>query len=88
MAMGDDEGRLKELLDGNLSAEDLESDPMLTKLAERIYGEDFIEAMGLSRGDAQRALSESLSDDDEEDLEPVPNTRASTRMAQATKTIN
>ena len=27
-------------------------------------------------------------DDDEEDLEPVPNTRASTRMAQATKTIN
>lgn len=68
MAMGDDEGRLKELLDGNLSAEDLESDPMLTKLAERIYGEDFIEAMGLSRGDAQRALSESLSDDDEEDL--------------------
>ena len=68
MTIGDDEGRLRELLDGNLSAEDLENDPMLTKLAERIYGEDFIEAMGLSRGDAQRALSESLSDDDDDDL--------------------
>lgn len=75
MTIGDDEGRLKELLDGNLSADDLENDPMLTKLAERIYGEDFIEAMGLSRGDAQRALSESLSDDDDDDLlvEVIPD---------------
>jgi len=75
VTIGDDEGRLKELLDGNLSADDLENDPMLTKLAERIYGEDFIEAMGLSRGDAQRALSESLSDDEGDDLlvEVIPD---------------
>jgi hypothetical protein len=73
--MGDDDGRLKQLLDGNLSPEELENDPMLTKLAERIYGEDFIEAMGLSRGDAQRALSESLSEEDDDDLlvEIVPS---------------
>ena len=63
----DDEG-LKDLLDGKLSADDLEDDPMLSKLAERIYGEDFLEAMGLSRGDAQRALSESLHDDEDDDL--------------------
>lgn len=66
--MGDEDSRLRELLDGHLSPEELENDPMLTKLAERIYGEDFIEAMGLSRGDAQRALSESLSDDEDDEL--------------------
>ena len=37
MTIDDDEGRLNELLDGNLSADDLDNNTMLTKLAERIY---------------------------------------------------
>jgi hypothetical protein len=60
--------KLKQLLDGELGPEALEEDPILAKLAERIYGEDFLEKMGLSRGESKRALSESLSDDDENDL--------------------
>jgi len=59
---------LQKLLDGELGAEILEKDPVLAKLAERIYGEDFLETMGLSRGESKRALSESLSDDLDDDL--------------------
>jgi hypothetical protein len=56
------------LLDGQLGPEILEKDPILAKLAERIYGEDFLETMGLSRGESKRALSETLSDDLEDDM--------------------
>ena len=67
--------KLKQLLDGELGPEALEEDPILAKLAERIYGEDFLEKMGLSRGESKRALSESLSDDEESDLliEVIPS---------------
>ncbi len=66
--MGDNSEELKKLLDGELSPDALEEDPILAKLAERIYGEEFLEKMGLSRGESKRALSESLSDDDGDDL--------------------
>lgn len=72
--MSDDSDRLKQLLDGDLAAEILENDPILAKLAERIYGEDFLEKMGLSRGESKRALSESLTDEDEElMIEVIPS---------------
>ena len=66
--MSDQLETLQKLLDGELGAEILEKDPVLAKLAERIYGEDFLETMGLSRGESKRALSESLSDDLDDDL--------------------
>jgi hypothetical protein len=66
--MSDNSEKLKKLLDGELGPEALEEDPILAKLAERIYGEEFLEKMGLSRGESKRALSETLSDDDENDL--------------------
>ena len=73
--MSDNSEKLKKLLDGELGPDVLEEDPILAKLAERIYGEDFLENMGLSRGESKRALSESLSDDDENDLliEVIPS---------------
>jgi hypothetical protein len=61
--------RLRKLLDGELSPEELEQDPMLAGLAERVYGEDFLDEMGVSRGDSKRALAEALQDEDDlEDL--------------------
>lgn len=61
--------RLRKLLDGELSPEELEQDPMLASLAERVYGEDFLDEMGVSRGDSKRALTEALQDEDDlEDL--------------------
>ena len=66
--MSDNSEKLKKLLDGELGPDVLEEDPILAKLAERIYGEEFLEKMGLSRGESKRALSESLSDDDGDDL--------------------
>jgi hypothetical protein len=66
--MSDNSEKLKKLLDGELGPEALEEDPILAKLAERIYGEEFLENMGLSRGESKRALSETLSDDDGDDL--------------------
>ena len=53
--MGEDDSRLKELLDGRLSAEEIAEDPVLASLAERIYGSDFIEGVGISRGSTKRA---------------------------------
>jgi len=66
--ISDQSEKLEMLLDGQLGPEILEKDPILAKLAERIYGEDFLETMGLSRGESKRALSESLSDDLEDDM--------------------
>lgn len=61
--------RLRKLLDGDLSPEELKSDPMLASLAERVYGEDFLDEMGVSRGDSKRALAEALQEEDDlEDL--------------------
>ena len=61
--------RLRKLLDGDLSPEELKQDPMLASLAERVYGEDFLDEMGVSRGDSKRALAEALQDEDDlEDL--------------------
>ena len=66
--MSDHLEKLERLLDGELGPEILEEDPVLAKLAERIYGDDFLEKMGLSRGDSKRALSESLSDELDDDM--------------------
>ncbi len=66
--MSDNLEKLQRLLDGELGPEILEEDPVLAKLAERIYGDDFLENMGLSRGDSKRALSESLSDELDDDM--------------------
>ncbi len=66
--ISDQSEKLEMLLDGQLGPEILEKDPILAKLAERIYGEDFLETMGLSRGESKRALSETLSDDLEDDM--------------------
>ena len=46
--MSDNLEKLERLLDGELGPEILEEDPVLAKLAERIYGDDFLENMGLS----------------------------------------
>ena len=56
--------RVKQLLDGGLSAEEIADDPMLASLAERIYGSDFLDDIGISRGATKRALVEQLSEDD------------------------
>jgi hypothetical protein len=56
--------RVKQLLDGGLSSEEIADDPMLASLAERIYGSDFLDDIGISRGATKRALVEQLSDDD------------------------
>ncbi len=66
--MSDDSNRLKELLDGKLSPQEIADDPMLASLAERIYGADFIEHIGISRGETKRALAEQFTELDGEDL--------------------
>ena len=47
--MSEDDSRLKELLDGKLSAQEIADDPVLASLAERIYGADFLDNVGISR---------------------------------------
>ena len=73
--MSDGSNRLKELLDGKLSAQEIAEDPVLASLAERIYGADFIEQIGISRGETKRALVDQFSEIDGDDLliEDVPD---------------
>lgn len=66
--MGENDSRLKELLDGKLSAEEIADDPVLASLAERIYGSDFLEQVGISRGSTKRALAEQFTEIDGDDL--------------------
>ena len=66
--MADDDNRLKELLDGNLSPEEIADDPVLASLAERIYGTDFLDRVGITRGETKRALVEQFSEIDGDDL--------------------
>ena len=66
--MGEDDNRLKELLDGNLSPEEIADDPVLASLAERIYGTDFLDRVGITRGETKRALVEQFSEIDGDDL--------------------
>ena len=66
--MGDDDNRLKELLDGNLSPEEIADDPVLASLAERIYGTDFLDRVGITRGETKRALVDQFSEIDGDDL--------------------
>ena len=72
--MSDGSNRLKELLDGKLSPQEIADDPMLASLAERIYGADFIEHIGISRGETKRALADQFTEIDGEDLliEDIP----------------
>ncbi len=66
--MAEDDNRLKELLDGNLSPEEIADDPVLASLAERIYGTDFLDRVGITRGETERALVEQFSEIDGDDL--------------------
>ena len=66
--MGDDDNRLKELLDGKLSAQEIADDPVLASLAERIYGSDFLNQVGISRGETKRALADQFSEIEGDDL--------------------
>jgi hypothetical protein len=66
--MSGDDGRLKELLDGKLSAQEIADDPVLASLAERIYGSEFLDNVGISRGETKRALVEQFSEIDGDDL--------------------
>ena len=66
--MTDDSNRLRELLDGKLSADEIANDPVLASLAERIYGADFLDNVGISRGETKRALAEQFSEIDGDDL--------------------
>ena len=66
--MSEDGNRLKELLDGKLSAQEIADDPVLASLAERIYGADFLDNVGISRGETKRALVEQFSEIEGEDL--------------------
>ena len=66
--MSEDDSRLKELLDGKLSPQQIADDPVLASLAERIYGSDFLDNVGISRGDTKRALAEQFSEIDGDDL--------------------
>lgn len=66
--MADDDNRLKELLDGNLSPQEIADDPVLASLAERIYGTDFLDRVGITRGETKRALVEQFSEIDGDDL--------------------
>ncbi len=72
--MSEGDNRLKELLDGKLSPQEIADDPVLASLAERIYGADFINQIGLSRGETKRALADQFSEIDGEDLliEEIP----------------
>ena len=66
--MSEGNNRLKELLDGNLSPQEIADDPVLASLAERIYGADFIEHIGITRGETKRALADQFSEIEGEDL--------------------
>jgi hypothetical protein len=66
--MSDDDSRLKELLDGKLSPQQIADDPILASLAERIYGSEFLDNVGISRGDTKRALADQFSEIDGDDL--------------------
>jgi len=66
--MGEDDNRLKELLDGKLSAQEIADDPVLASLAERIYGSDFLDQVGISRGETKRALADQFSEIEGDDL--------------------
>jgi hypothetical protein len=66
--MSEDDSRLKELLDGRLSAEEIAEDPVLASLAERIYGSEFVEGVGITRGATKRALAEQFTEHDGDDL--------------------
>ncbi len=66
--MSEGNNRLKELLDGKLSPQEIADDPVLASLAERIYGADFIEHIGISRGETKRALAEQFTEIDGDDL--------------------
>ena len=66
--MGDDDNRLKELLDGNLSPQEIADDPVLASLAERIYGTEFLDRVGITRGETKRALVDQFSEIDGDDL--------------------
>ena len=66
--MSDSDNRLQELLDGKLSVEEIAADPILSSLAERIYGSEFLENVGITRGDTKRALVEQFSEIDGDDL--------------------
>jgi len=66
--MSDGNSRLKELLDGKLSPQEIADDPVLASLAERMYGADFLDNVGISRGDTKRALVEQFSEIEGDDL--------------------
>jgi len=66
--MSDSDNRLQELLDGKLSIEEIAADPILSSLAERIYGSEFLETAGITRGDTKRALAEQFSEIEGDDL--------------------
>jgi len=66
--MSEDDSRLKELLDGKLSPQEIADDPVLASLAERIYGSDFLDNVGISRGETKRALAEQFSEIEGDDL--------------------
>ena len=54
--MSDEKSRLKELLDGKLSPQEIAEDPVLASLAERMYGSEFLDGVGISRGETKRCL--------------------------------
>ena len=66
---------MKDLLDGRLSPEEIADDPVLASLAERIYGSEFLQGVGISRGSTKRALAEQFTDLDGDDLliEVIPD---------------
>ena len=66
--MAEEDNRVKDLLDGNLSPEEIADDPVLASLAERIYGTDFLDRVGITRGETKRALVEQFSEIDGDDL--------------------
>ena len=66
--MSDGDNRLKELLDGKLSAQEIADDPVLASLAERIYGTEFLDTVGITRGETKRALVEQFSEIEGDDL--------------------
>ncbi|MEE2747225.1 MAG: hypothetical protein VX473_02015 [Candidatus Thermoplasmatota archaeon] len=66
--MSDGDSRLKELLDGKLSPQEIADDPVLVSLAERIYGTDFLKQVGITRGESKRALVEQFTELEGDDL--------------------
>jgi hypothetical protein len=66
--LSENDSRLKDLLDGKLSAEEIAEDPVLASLAERIYGTEFLDQVGISRGATKRALAEQFTEMEGDDL--------------------